>query len=74
MPANMSNTVSQLEDLHPTLTQQERSARAHIAFEDDPHRAALEDNPDEVKVQRRTWLAICVGQPQTFSLRVCDFH
>ncbi|KAH7133831.1 fungal trichothecene efflux pump [Dactylonectria macrodidyma] len=32
--------------------------RAHIEFEEDPHRAALEDNPAETKVDFRTWLAI----------------
>lgn len=34
--------------------------RAHIEFEEDPHRAALEDNPAETKVDVRTWLAIFV--------------
>ncbi|KAH6983857.1 fungal trichothecene efflux pump-domain-containing protein [Ilyonectria destructans] len=32
--------------------------RAHIEFEEDPHRAALEDNSAETKVDVRTWLAI----------------
>lgn len=46
--------------LKPTLTQLERAAQAHIAFEEDPHRAALEDNPDTVKINARTWAAIGV--------------
>ncbi|KAH7137477.1 fungal trichothecene efflux pump [Dactylonectria estremocensis] len=32
--------------------------RAHIEFEEDPHRAAVEDNPAETGVSVRAWLAI----------------
>ena len=37
-----------------------RDAQAIIAFEEDPHRAALEDNPPDVRVSKRTWAAIFV--------------
>ncbi|RSL84920.1 hypothetical protein CEP51_003641 [Fusarium floridanum] len=33
-------------------------ARAAIEFEDDPHRAALEDDPEHTTVSFKTWLAI----------------
>ncbi|RSL57798.1 hypothetical protein CEP54_008144 [Fusarium duplospermum] len=33
-------------------------ARAAIEFEDDPHRAALEDDPEHTAVSLKTWLAI----------------
>ncbi|KAI8663428.1 MFS domain-containing protein [Fusarium keratoplasticum] len=33
-------------------------ARAAIEFEDDPHRAALEDDPEHTEVSFKTWLAI----------------
>ncbi|KAJ8117399.1 hypothetical protein OPT61_g1396 [Boeremia exigua] len=35
----------------------ERSRRV-IGFEDDPHRAALEDNPERVNVSAKSWIAI----------------
>ncbi|KAH8685014.1 fungal trichothecene efflux pump [Ilyonectria robusta] len=34
------------------------AVQAHIEFEEDPHRAAVEDNPAEIGVGYRTWLAI----------------
>ncbi|KAJ4328058.1 hypothetical protein N0V84_001426 [Fusarium piperis] len=34
------------------------NARAAIEFEDDPHRAALEDDPEHTAVSFKTWLAI----------------
>lgn len=36
------------------------SLDALVGFEDDPHRAALEDNPEHIAVSTRTWLAIFV--------------
>lgn len=39
-------------------------ARAAIEFEDDPHRAALEDDPEHTEVSFKTWLAIFVRLPQ----------
>ncbi|KAK1997919.1 major facilitator superfamily transporter [Colletotrichum falcatum] len=35
-----------------------QEAQAVINFEEDPHRAALEDNPSEVRVSIKTWIAI----------------
>lgn len=35
--------------------------KAAIEFEEDPHRAALDDNPDLVIVGARTWGAIFVS-------------
>ncbi|KAK2051904.1 major facilitator superfamily transporter [Colletotrichum caudatum] len=35
-----------------------QEAQAIIEFEEDPHRAALEDNPSEVRVSFKTWIAI----------------
>ncbi|EFQ35599.1 major facilitator superfamily transporter [Colletotrichum graminicola M1.001] len=35
-----------------------QEAQAVIEFEEDPHRAALEDNPSEVRVSIKTWIAI----------------
>lgn len=37
-----------------------QEAKAVIEFEEDPHRAALEDNPSEAKVGIKTWIAIFV--------------
>jgi hypothetical protein len=49
-----------MEALKPTTTRLVREAQAVIEFEEDPHRAALEDNPDEVHVSSSTWAAIFV--------------
>ncbi|KDN66922.1 putative major facilitator superfamily transporter [Colletotrichum sublineola] len=35
-----------------------QKAQAVIDFEEDPHRAALEDNPSEARVSIKTWIAI----------------
>ncbi|KAK1975814.1 major facilitator superfamily transporter [Colletotrichum cereale] len=35
-----------------------QEAQAVIDFEEDPHRAALEDNPSEARVSIKTWVAI----------------
>ncbi|KAF6805532.1 trichothecene efflux pump [Colletotrichum musicola] len=35
-----------------------QEAQAVIEFEEDPHRAALEDNPAEARVSIKTWIAI----------------
>ncbi|KAK1569566.1 major facilitator superfamily transporter [Colletotrichum navitas] len=35
-----------------------QEAQAVIEFEEDPHRAALEDNPSEVRVSIKAWIAI----------------
>ncbi|KAK2042030.1 major facilitator superfamily transporter [Colletotrichum somersetense] len=35
-----------------------QEVQAIIEFEEDPHRAALEDNPSEVRVSFKTWIAI----------------
>lgn len=37
-----------------------QDVRAAIEFEDDPHKAAIEDNPPEVKVGVQAWLAVFV--------------
>ncbi|KAH6615193.1 transmembrane efflux protein [Boeremia exigua] len=34
------------------------SSQALVGFEDDPHRAALEDNPEHIAVNSRSWIAI----------------
>jgi hypothetical protein len=44
-----------------TMQDRVREAQAIIAFEEDPHRAALEDNPAEVRVSARTWAAVFVS-------------
>lgn len=49
-----------MNSLEITTSQRVREAQAHIEFEDDPHRAALEDNPDTVHVSPSTWAAIFV--------------
>lgn len=41
-----------------------QEARAVIEFEEDPHRAALEDNPTEARVGIKTWVAIFVRSPK----------
>lgn len=46
-----------------------QAVQAHIEFEEDPHRAAVEDNPAEIGVGYRTWLAIFVGSPSPRSWR-----
>ncbi len=46
---------------HRTLEERLKAAQAIIEFEEDPHRAALEDNPTEVKVDARTWAAVFVS-------------
>lgn len=35
--------------------------RAAIEFEEDPHKAALDDDPELVYVSKRTWAAIFVS-------------
>lgn len=50
-----------MEPLQPTTTRLVRQARTVIDFEEDTHRAALEDNPDTVQVSASTWAAIFVG-------------
>lgn len=35
-----------------------------VGFEDDPHRAALEDNPDHIAVSSKSWIAIFVRNPR----------
>jgi hypothetical protein len=37
-----------------------REAKAHIEFEEDPHTAAIQDNPETVKVTAKTWASIFV--------------
>ncbi|KAF4463609.1 major facilitator superfamily transporter [Fusarium albosuccineum] len=37
---------------------QNEDIQAHIKFEEDPHRAAVEDNPPETKIGARVWIAI----------------
>lgn len=37
-----------------------QEAQAVIEYEEDPHRAALEDNPAEARVSIKTWIAIFV--------------
>jgi hypothetical protein len=49
-----------MSSLEITTSQKVREAQAHIEFEEDPHRAALEDNPDTVHVSVSTWAAIFV--------------
>lgn len=41
--------------------------RAAIEFEEDPHKAALDDNPELVYVGQRTWAAIFVSQESFIS-------
>jgi hypothetical protein len=38
-----------------------RETRAAIAFEEDPHKAALDDDPELVYIGPRTWAAIFVS-------------
>lgn len=40
-----------------------KSALARFELEEDPHRAALEDNPDKVHVSLTTWASIAVSIP-----------
>lgn len=39
-----------------------KEMRAAIEFEEDPHKAALEDDPEIVYVGQRTWAAIFVSR------------
>lgn len=49
-----------MEPLQPTTTALVRQAKVVIDFEEDPHRAALEDNPERAHVKPSTWAAIFV--------------
>lgn len=49
-----------MEDFQPKTSRLIREARAVIEFEDDPHRAALEDNPEHVHVGLATWASVFV--------------
>lgn len=40
--------------------------RAAIEFEEDPHKAALDDDPELVYVGQRTWAAIFVSPQPSF--------
>ena len=50
------------EPFEPTTSKLVREARVVIEFEEDPHRAALEDNPDHVHVSATTWMALGVSR------------
>ncbi|TDZ19645.1 Trichothecene efflux pump TRI12 [Colletotrichum sidae] len=52
------NESSRMGRDRETKIRMAQQAQAVIAFEDDPHRAALEDNPDEARVSIKTWIAI----------------
>ncbi len=58
---------------HKTLEERLREAQAIIEFEEDPHRAALEDNPAEVKVDARTWAAVMVRRWPSAWVQVSKF-
>ncbi len=47
-------------NLEPATTQLLREVQAVIKFEEDPHRAALADNPAHAKVSASTWAAVFV--------------
>lgn len=57
-----------MEPITVTQTQLIRKWKEHIEFEDDPHRAALEDNPESVHVPLSTWAAIFVRSDGHFIL------
>lgn len=47
-------------NLNVNTSRKVRDAKARIEFEDDPHRAAVEDNPEIAHVSASTWLAVLV--------------
>jgi hypothetical protein len=47
-------------------------ARSKVQFEDDTHRAAIEDNPEVATVSFRTWAAIIVRTPFLIWTMICD--
>ncbi|KAM5349844.1 hypothetical protein ACJ41O_006349 [Fusarium nematophilum] len=50
-------TSPKMED-HDSSQRLAQEAQAHIEFEEDTHRAAIEDNPSDAKVGAKTWIAI----------------
>ncbi|OHE97756.1 major facilitator superfamily transporter [Colletotrichum orchidophilum] len=55
MSYNESSNMGRDREMKIRMVQE---AKAVIDFEEDPHRAALEDNPLEAKVGIKTWIAI----------------
>ncbi|OLN97742.1 Vacuolar basic amino acid transporter 5 [Colletotrichum chlorophyti] len=55
MPYNEFSTMDRDRERKIRMAQE---AQAVIEFEEDPHRAALEDNPAEARVSIKTWIAI----------------
>lgn len=55
---DVSATKSAVEDPKEIWSSEIRAA---IEFEEDPHKAALDDNPEIVYVGQRTWAAIFVS-------------
>lgn len=53
-----------------------RETRAAIEFEEDPHKAALEDDPELVYVGPRTWAAVFVSHcfPKVVIFSYADLH
>ncbi|OBR11426.1 Transmembrane efflux protein [Colletotrichum higginsianum IMI 349063] len=61
MSHNESSSMGSDREMKIRMAQE---ARAVIEFEEDPHRAALEDNPTEARVGIKTWVAIFVRSPK----------
>ncbi|KAL0943320.1 trichothecene efflux pump [Colletotrichum truncatum] len=55
MSYNESSNMGRDREMKIRMAQE---AQAVIEFEEDPHRAALEDNPAEARVSIKTWIAI----------------
>lgn len=49
-----------MTEIHEHNYRPPQKAQAVVEFEEDPHRAAIEDNPAEAKVGTRVWIAIFV--------------
>lgn len=57
MSQNESSTMGHDREMKIRMAQE---AQAVIEFEEDPHRAALEDNPENARVSIKAWIAIFV--------------
>lgn len=57
----MPGVIFSAENASSKMPDEDMSTRARIALEDEPHRAALEDNPGVVHVGSRTWASIGVS-------------
>lgn len=57
MSYNESSRMGRDREMKIRMAQE---AQAVIEYEEDPHRAALEDNPAEARVSIKTWIAIFV--------------